>query len=122
MFCSLPFLENVLSFTVRELPSYIIYGSTSEIFVDDGCSFQSSHTSVNFSFVYSQNLLKFCGLMDISATALSITGYYECIEPVNIALKAVSEIVFKEAAKEEQEKNKERGLPEDRLTVSGDGS
>lgn len=67
-------------------------------------------------------LLNFCGLMDISATALSITGYYKCIEQVYIALKAVSEIVFKKAAKEEQEKNKERGLPEDRLTVSGDGS
>ena len=67
-------------------------------------------------------LLNFCGLMDISATALSITGYYKCTEQVYIALKAVSEIVFKEAAKEEQEKNKERGLPEHRLTVSGDGS
>ncbi|KAG5880222.1 hypothetical protein JTB14_014727 [Gonioctena quinquepunctata] len=65
-------------------------------------------------------LLNFCGLMDISATALSITGYYKCIEQVYIALKAVSEIVLKKAAKEEQEKNKERGLPEDRLTVSGD--
>ncbi|KAG5870767.1 hypothetical protein JTB14_020571 [Gonioctena quinquepunctata] len=41
-------------------------------------------------------LLNFCGLMDISATALSITGYYKCIEQVYIALKA--------------------------LTVSGDGS
>ncbi|KAG5895722.1 hypothetical protein JTB14_025669 [Gonioctena quinquepunctata] len=33
-------------------------------------------------------LLNFCGLMDISATALSITGYYKCIEQVYIALKA----------------------------------
>ena len=67
-------------------------------------------------------LLNFCGLMDISASALSLNGYYNCLRHIHIAVKAVSKIVFKKAAKEEQTKNKEKGLPEDRLTVSGDGS
>lgn len=67
-------------------------------------------------------LLNFCGLMDISTSALSRTGYYKCLEKIHIAVKTVSETVFKKAAKEEQEHNKEKGLPEDRLTVSGDGS
>lgn len=51
LFCSLLFLENILSFTVRERPSYIIYGSTSEIFVGDGCSLQSSHVCVLSKFI-----------------------------------------------------------------------
>ena len=67
-------------------------------------------------------LLNFCGLMDISASAFSLTGYYKCLQHIYIAVKAVSEIVFKKAAKEEREKNKNKGLPEDSLTVSGDGS
>lgn len=67
-------------------------------------------------------LLNFCGLMDISVSALSLTGYYKCIQHIYIAVKTVTEIVFKKAAREEQEMNKEKGLPEDRLTVSGDGS
>ncbi|KYQ59592.1 hypothetical protein ALC60_01383 [Trachymyrmex zeteki] len=67
-------------------------------------------------------LLNFCGLMDISASALSSTGYYNCLQHIYCAVEAVTETVFKKAAREEQEMNKEKGLPEDRLTVSGDGS
>lgn len=67
-------------------------------------------------------LLNFCGLMDISVSAFSSSGFYKCVDHIHIASKAVTEIVFKKAAKEEQEKNKEKGLPEDKLSVSGDGS
>lgn len=58
----------------------------------------------------------------ISATALSLNGYYKILQHIYIALKAVTKTVFEKAAQEEQEMNKERGLPEDKLIVSGDGS
>lgn len=60
--------------------------------------------------------------MDISVTALSVAGYYNCVQQTYIALTGVIESVFKKAAKEEQALNKEKGFPEDRLSVSGDGS
>lgn len=66
--------------------------------------------------------LNFCGLMDISSSALSVHGYYDCISHIYIATKAVVDQVFKKAAKEEQALNVEKGFPEDRLSVSGDGS
>jgi len=67
-------------------------------------------------------LLNFCGLMDISLCAFSANGYYKCLQHIYAACEAVSTLVFKKAAQEEQEKNQENGHPANKLTVSGDGS
>lgn len=84
---------------------------------------------INRRFVYVMRLLgvgfsgisTFLGLMDIGET-LSKTGYYDIIEHIHIAVKAVSKVVFKTAVKLESEKNLEKNLPEKKLAVSGDGS
>ena len=67
-------------------------------------------------------LLNFCGLMDISSSAFSAVGYYSCVNYIYMALSAVVETVFKKPAQKEQQENREKGLPEDKITVSGDGS
>lgn len=90
----------------------------------------SSGYEINRRLVYVLRLLgvgyngflNFCGLLDISCTGLSISGYYDCMKHILAAVTDITKLVFAKAAKEEQEKNKEKALPEDRLTVSGDGS
>ncbi|KAL7290815.1 hypothetical protein TKK_0015558 [Trichogramma kaykai] len=48
--------------------------------------------------------------------------YYCILENIKIATHAVSEACLKKAGEEEKEENKENNMPEDELTVSGDGT
>ena len=60
--------------------------------------------------------------MDISISAFSAAGYYSCANHIYTAISAVVDTVFKNAAQEEQQENREKRLPEDKIIVSGDGS
>lgn len=63
----------------------------------------------------------FCSLMDMTSGFYEVT-YRTLLENVKIAVKAVADICLKKAGVEEKQKNKEQNLPEDKLTVSGDGT
>ena len=63
----------------------------------------------------------FCALMDLTASFTKST-YYSLLENVEIAAKSIGEICLKKAGEEEKRKNKEAGLLEDELVVSGDGT
>lgn len=68
-----------------------------------------------------QGICNFCGLMDISHGFSSKT-YYDLVEHVWIAAKAVVNLVFRRAVEEEQQKNENAGNVKNRLTVFGDCS
>uniref|UniRef100_A0ABD2X7K0 Mutator-like transposase domain-containing protein n=1 Tax=Trichogramma kaykai TaxID=54128 RepID=A0ABD2X7K0_9HYME len=63
----------------------------------------------------------FCSLMELSSN-FNVTRYYYILENIKIATHAVSEACLKKAGEEEKEENKENNMPEDELTVSGDGT
>jgi hypothetical protein len=63
----------------------------------------------------------FCGLMDLGK-GFAINTYYGCLENNYIASFAVYEKVIQRAIAEEKQKSIEYGKPENKLTVSGDGT
>ena len=63
----------------------------------------------------------FCGFMDLGVSILE-SGYYTILENIFIAARAVSQMVLKKAAKEEQEKNEAASNVKNHLSVLGDGS
>ena len=67
------------------------------------------------------DIRNFCGFMDLGVS-ISKSGYYTLLENIFIAARAVSQMVLRKAAKEEQEKNEATGNVKNHLSVSGDGS
>lgn len=63
----------------------------------------------------------FCSLMDMTSS-FSKTTYYRLLEYVKIATKTVADVCLKKVGAEEKQKNEERNLPSDELSVSGDGT
>ena len=59
--------------------------------------------------------------MDLGVSILK-SGYYTILENIFIAARAVSQIVHRQAAKEDQEKNEAADNVKNHLSVSGDGS
>ncbi|KYN06784.1 hypothetical protein ALC62_02265 [Cyphomyrmex costatus] len=84
-----------------------------EMFTVHSCPKLRNAYEINRRFTYAMRLLGvglaginlFCSLMDLG-TGLSKNGYYNIIQNIHVAAKAVSTIVFKKAVKEEIEKNR----------------
>lgn len=64
---------------------------------------------------------KFCNLMELGI-GLRSKAYYNILDKILTAVDAVFTLVTRKAVAEEQKIQKEKGLPEDVLSVSGDGS
>lgn len=60
----------------------------------------------------------FCSLMDTNIFHKFL--YYQVVEQISIAVKSVTDVVFKKTIKEENEKNVNESCPENHFTVSGD--
>lgn len=94
----------------------------------DSCPMIKNAYEINRRFTYVMRLLGvghaginlFCSLMDLNIFHKSL--YYQVVEQISVAVKAVTDVVFQKAIKEENEKNVREGHPENHLTVSGDGS
>lgn len=94
----------------------------------DSCPMIKNAYEINRRFTYVMRLLGvgqaginlFCSLMDINIFHKSL--YYQVMEQIKIAVKSVTDLVFKKAVKEENEKNVKKGNRENHLSVSGDGS
>lgn len=71
--------------------------------------------------VGNEGLNMFTSIMDIGE-GLSHQGYYNVLDHIKIATKAVYDKVIHLAAVEESQKNVEDGKPNNELIISGDGS
>lgn len=90
----------------------------------------SSGYEINRRFIYVMRFLgvglnsvrNFCGIMDIKKNAFSKSGYYDCMNKIYIAVSLLLRMFLKKQQRISNKKNKENNEPEDRLSVSGDGS
>lgn len=95
----------------------------------DSCARIGNGFEINRRIVFVMRLIgvglaginKFCGLMELGS-GINSTSYYKILGHISTAVNTVFNLVTKKAISEEKEKQKKKGLPEDVLSVSGDGS
>lgn len=101
--------------------------SCQEYFIDS-CPMIKNAYEINRRFTFVMRLLGvgqagvnlFCSMMDLGTFHRSL--YTRMLDQIYIAVEGVAKFIFKKAANEEKRKNAEQGLPENELSVSGDGS
>ena len=97
--------------------------------VINSCNRIQKDFEINRKFVFVMRLIGvgirgiklFCSMMDLSHD-FSNHKYYGVLRNIKIAMKTVYDIVLQRAALAEKEILKEKKLPEDRFSVSGDGT
>lgn len=93
------------------------------------CPYVNSAFEVNRRFIFVLRLLGigleganlFCGLMDLGS-GIAINTYYAAVENMHTAASAICEMSMSSAVGREKQALVKNGLPENKLTVSGDGS
>jgi len=95
----------------------------------DSCRMINNAYEINRRFVYVMRLIGvglqsinvFCGYMELGKR-FNINLYYNIIKSTSESVNAVYNIVIRKAVREEKELNAKAGFPENKLSVSGDGS